>query len=395
MSIILVTFKGDRREIAMGSKGIFAVAVLAILTSSVISGYGADLEPATPINDSNNSADGSFLESPSDLNISSFKLPSIAEIKQLQTPAVWERYTLESIERCGGEMAHFESQLRDRAKSMDTFESKLERKWPQLSDQERIDYTAELESSLRKQAGYLNEFQLDLKKIWCFLLRGERKKFLDSYEDLLKRETRLLLKFEDFLHKQQLLHEDRKISFLQSFEDLIRKEALLLDSFEDFLTVNCDVLEITKATTCACCPMPGDTVNYTYVITNKADYPIAEVAVMDSRLGLVAEGLLLSPYETISINRSAVLEGKCGAFICNKALVLGEDPKDFVVHDESKEVCVELICPVVKQDKIKVGLKQSMAVGSQRSKAQNIVKIEGDQGSKCPSCPGNYTGSKT
>jgi hypothetical protein len=378
----------------MGSRGIFTIAVLVVLALCIISGYGADLEPATPTNDSNNSAEGSFLESPSDLDISSFKPPSIAEITQLQTSAIWERYTPESIERCSGAMARFESQLRDRARSLDAFETKLEMKWPQLSDQERIDYTANLESSLRKQAGYLNEFQLDLKKIWCFLLRGERKKFLDSYEDLLKRETRLLLKFEDFLHKQQLLHEDRKISFLQSFEGLIRKEALLLDTFEDFLTANCDVLEITKAT-CACCPMPGDTVNYTYVITNKADYPIAEVAIIDSRLGLVAGGLLLSPHETVSVNRSAVLEGKCGAFICNKAMVLGEDPKGFVVHNESKEVCVELICPVVKQDKIKVGLQRSMAVGSQRSKAQNVVNIAGDQRSKCPSCPGNNTGSKT
>jgi len=377
----------------MGSKGFIAAAVFALLASCVISGLGADLEPTTPRNEAVYSADSSPLESPSDLNLSLFKSPLIAEIKQLQTTEVWKKYTLESIGLCSGIIAEFESQLRDRALSLDTFERRLEAQWPHLSDQERIDLTFKLECLLRKQAEYLYKFQADLKKIWCFLPSCEKKKFLDSYEDLLKRESRLLLKFEEFLHKQQLLPEDRKILFLQSFEDLIRRQAILLETFEDFLKVNCDVLEITKIAY-ACCPMPGDVVNYTYNIANKADYSIKDVAVIDSRLGIVAIGLTLAPHETIFINRSSVMEGKCGTVICNKAMVLGEDPKGFVVHNESNKVCVELVCPKVKQDRIKVGLQRSMAIGSDRSKAQNVVNIEGDQRSKCLSCPGDNSSGK-
>jgi hypothetical protein len=65
-----------------------------------------------------------------------------------------------------------------------------------------------------------------------------------------------------------------------------------------------------------------------------------------------------------------------------------------VVHNESKEVCVELVCPVVKEDRIKVGLQRSTAVGSEKSKAQNVVKIEEDQRSKCLGCPGNNSNNK-
>jgi len=378
----------------MGSKGLKVASIAVVLFALyVISGLGADLEQTPPINVTNYSAESNPLESPSDLNLSLFKSPLIADIKQLETTEVWEKYTLESIALCGGLMAEFECQLRDRAVILDAFKGKLEKKWPHLSDQERIDLTSKLECLLRKQAEYLYQFQSDLKKIWCFLPYCEKKKFLDSYEDLLKRESRLLLKFEDFLHKQQLLPEDRKISFLQSFEDLIRRQAILLETFEDFLKVNCDVLEITKVAY-ACCPAPGDTVLYTYNVTNKADYPIKDVAVIDSRLGIVDAGLTLGPHETIFVNASSVLEGKCGTVICNTAMVLGEDPKGFVVHNESNKVCVELVCPTVKEDRIKVGLQRSMAVGSQRSKAQNVVKIAGDQRSKCLGCPGNNSSSK-
>jgi hypothetical protein len=290
-------------------------------------------------------------------------------------------------------MTEFERQLRDRALSLDAFEGNLEKKWPHLSNQERIDLTSRLESMLRKQAEYIYQFQSSLKKIWCFLPPFEKKKFLVSYEDLMKRESRLLLKFEDFLHKQQLLPEERKIFFLESFEDLIRRQAILLEIFEDFLKANCDVLEITKMAS-ACCPAPGDTVNYIYNITNKADHPIKNVAVLDSRLGIAAKGLTLGPHQTIFVNASTVLDGKCGDVICNKAMVLGEDSNGFVVHNESKEVCVELVCPVVKEDRIKVGLQRSTAVGSEKSKAQNVVKIEEDQRSKCLGCPGNNSNNK-
>jgi hypothetical protein len=358
---------------------------VVLIASCVISALGADLEPTPPINGANYSADSSPLESPSDLNLSLFKSSLTAGLKQLQITALWEKRTPESTGLYSGIMAEFERQLRDRALSLDAFERQLEMKWPHLSDQERIDLTIKLECSLQKQAEYLQDFQADLKKIWCLLSRGEKKKFLDSYEDLLKRESRLLLKFEDFLHKQQLLPEDRKILFLQSFEDLIRRQAILLETFEDFLKVNCDVLTITKIAY-ACCPAPGDVVNYTYNITNKADYTIKDVAVIDSRMGIVAHGLTLGPHETIFVDGSSVLNGKCGDVICNKAMVLGEDPKGFVVHNSSQEVCVQLVCPVVKEDRIKIGLQRSVAVGSQRSKAQNVVKIEGDQRSK----PGLY-----
>jgi hypothetical protein len=378
----------------MGSKS-FMVAALAVILFSlcIISGLGADLASDPQIDEINYSDDSSPLESPSDLNLSLFKSPLIADIRELQTTEVWEKYTPATIAIGSGIMAKFESQLRERALGLDAFERRLEMKWPKLSDQERIDLTSKLECLLRKQTEYLYEFQADLKKIWCFLSRGDKKEFKDSYEDLLKRDSRLLLKFEDFLHNQQLLPEERKVPFLQSFEDLIRRQAILLDTFEDFLKVNCDVLELTKMA-CSCCPKPGETVNYTYNITNKADYPIRDIAVIDTRMGIVAAGVRLGPHETIFVNGSSVLEGKCGTVICNKAMVLGEDPKGFVVHNSSKEVCVELVCPVVKEDKIKVGLQRSMAVGSERTKAQNVVKIQGDQRSICPTCPANNGSSK-
>jgi uncharacterized repeat protein (TIGR01451 family) len=377
----------------MGSKG-FKIAAIAVvlLASYVLSGLGADQELDPPINGTNFSADSYPLKNPSDLNLSLFESPLIADIEQLETTDVWEKYNLVSIAICSEMMTQFESQLRGRGLSLDAFEGKLEKKWSHLSHQERIDLTFKLESTLRKQAEYLDEFQAGLKKIWCFLPRSEKKKFLDSFEDLLKRESRLLLKFEDFLHKQHLLPENRKILFLQSFEDLIRRQATLLETFEDFLKVNCDVLELTKMAS-ACCPAPGDTVNYIYNITNKADHPIKNVAVMDSRLGIVAKGLTLGPHETIFVNGSTVLEGKCSDVICNIAMVLGEDTKGFVVHNESKEVCVELVCPLVKENRIKVGLQRSMAVGSDRTKAQNVVKIVGDQRSKCQGCP-SYNSSR-
>jgi hypothetical protein len=378
----------------MGSKGFIVTAIAVILFAScVISALAADLEPTPPRKEVNCSSYSSLLQPPSDLNPCLFKCRLMADLRTLETTAVWEMFTPDSIDCCSKKMTEFEGRLRDRAQGMDAFEHQLEMRWPSFSDQERINLTRELECLLRKQAGYLYEFQVDLKKIWCFLPKGEKKKFKDSYEDLLKRESRLLLKFEDFLHKQQQLPEDRKISFLQSFEGLIRKEAVLLDTFEDFLKVNCDVLEITK-TVCTCCPKPGESVNYTYNITNKADYPIKEIAIIDSRLNVVAAGLRLGPHETKFINASTVLEGRCLDIICNKAMVLGEDPKGFVLHNTSKDVCVQLTCPVVKGDSIKVGLQRSMAVGSERAKAQNVVKIEGDQRNKCPSCSGSNNSSK-
>ena len=380
----------------MGSKVFFSVAILAfmVLASCVVASLGDDVDPASPGNEANSSANSSPLEIPPDLNISSFNCSLTVGIEQLQNKDLWGKCTPDSIGRCSGSMDEFECQLRKRAVILEAFERYLEMKWHCLSDQERIDLTFKLECMLRKQAEYLYVFQADLKKIWCFLSYGERKKFLDSYEDLLKRQSRLLLKFEDFLHKQQLLPEDKKISFLQSFEDLIRRQAILLETFEDLLKFKClPGLEITKVA-CTCCPKPGDTVHYTYYIINKANYTIRNVAVLDSNLGIVATGLSLSPHKMTILNASSVLEGPCGTVICNTAMVLGEDPKGFMVHNSSKKVCVQLVCPMVKEDRIKVGLQRSVAVGSQRSKAQNVVKIEGDQRSKCLSCPGNNGSSK-
>jgi hypothetical protein len=395
MSLSRKELKGFRREIAMGIKGLKVVYVAVMFF--VLSGFsalGADQDQPPSKNETNYSAENFSLVSPPDLNVSSFNCTLTADLKQLQTIDIWTKCTPESAELCYGSMDEFECQLRERALSLDHFESYLEKKWPPLSDQERIDLTSKLESSLRKQAQYLYIFQADLKKMWCFLSYKEKKKFLDSFEDLLKRQSRLLQKFEDFLHKQQMAPEEKKILFLQSFEDLIRRQAILLETFEDFLKVKCDVLEISKVA-CACCPAPGDIVYYSYNITNKADYPIKNTALIDTRLGIVATGISLGPHETTIINASSVMEGSCGDIICNKAMVLGEDPKGFVVHNTSQKVCLNLTCPVVKGESIKVGLQRSMSVGSERAKAQNVVKIVGDQKNKCPSCSESNSSSKT
>jgi hypothetical protein len=87
----------------MGSKGCIVAAVAVVLIiSGIISVLGADPESNSPIKETSYSPDSYPLESPSALNISSFKSPLMADIKQLETTDVWEKYNLVSVELCSG-----------------------------------------------------------------------------------------------------------------------------------------------------------------------------------------------------------------------------------------------------------------------------------------------------
>jgi len=368
----------------MGSKGLVVVLIVVFLESWLASAFGADLEQILSIVETDYSTEDWPLFEPSDPNLSSLNCSLIADFEQLQITDIPARCNPESAKPCSVSLDEFECQLRKRAEIMEEFGRQLEENWMHLSDEERIDHTFKLECFLRKQAEYLYRFQFSLKKIWCSLSYGEQEKFLDSYEDPLKRESQLLLKFEDFLHKQQLLPEDRRILLLQSFEDLTR-QAVLLETFGDLLKFKCGNLEITKIAS-TCCANPGDTVHFTYYIINKGNETIRNVTVIDSLLGVIASGLSLSPHEMTILTASSVMKGACGTVCCNMAFALGDSSKGFAVCSCSKKVCVQVVCPAVKEDRFKVGLQSAMAVGSQRSRAQNVVKIEGDQGSKCLTC---------
>jgi len=289
-----------------------------------------------------------------------------------------------SLPYCIKFLDDYETQLRDQALMLESFEELIAEQWPNLSDQERIDLTVSLEDLLRRQSILLFRFQSYMKILWCLLDQEDKKKFLDSFEDLLKRQSKLLLGFEDLLHRQQMIEGPIMADFLSSFEDLIRRQAVSLDKFSDFFKVNCHALEIRKSVQPPCaCVRPGQQVTYHYTITNNANYTIKCIKIIDDHLGVIAEGLTLRPHEIKSFSKSTVIDEPVGYTVCNQARVYGIDPKGFTIFSQSSRICVRVSAAAANADSITTGRQKSLALASDPASASNSIEIKKNQKSKC------------
>lgn len=280
-------------------------------------------------------------------------------------------------------LSAYESQLRDRAIRLAQFELRLKEIWPELSLKERVDITENLEGLLRRQSVLLYDFQSQLKKKYCIFPIREKKKFLNSFQDLLDREAALLLGFEDFLHHLQDAPEEDKIEFLASFEDLIRRQAILLDIYEEFLKVNCKILKIYKHADGCECYQSGKNVTYTYVIKNICNCSLEGIRIVDSRLGIIIEGISLGPYEIKSFSKSTILKYPPRTEVCNTAQAWGIDPNAFTIMSESNEVCIRICAPAKNQESLELGNQKALAVAFDPATAENNILIKKNQISKC------------
>ena len=287
----------------------------------------------------------------------------------------------QSIESHISSLSTYERLLRERAIRLAKFELRLKEIWPRLSLEERVDITENLEGLLRHQAILIYDFQSQLKKKFCLFSIREKKKFLDSFEDLLHREAALFLGFEDFLHQLQNAPEEDKIEFLASFEDLIRRQAVLLEKYEDLLKVKCNILKINKYVNGCDCYRSGQTITYTYVIKNTCNCTIEGIKIVDSRLGVIVEGISLGAYETKSFRKSTVLEYPPDTEVCNTAQAWGIDPNGFTTISESNEVCIRMCSPpkTKNQESLKLGSQKALAIASDPATAENNILIKKNQ----------------
>jgi len=301
-------------------------------------------------------------------------------IHSADASAFAERISIGEGSRSAGE---YESLLRERAVRLAEFESRLKEAWPELSLQERINITRSLEGLLRSQAVLLYHFQSQLKEKYCLFSAKDKKKFLHSLDDLLDRESDLLQGFEDFLHQLQDAPQECQMEFLASFEDLIRREAILLDIYKDFLKVNCNVLKIAKSVNGCGYYRSCQNITYTYIIKNTCNCTVNEIKIIDSRLGVIVEGISLGPYEKRSFNKSTILDYPPRTEVCNTARVWGIDPNDFTIMRESNEVCIRMAAPARNQDAIEIGNQKTVAVASDPATAENSIVIKKNQLGKC------------
>lgn len=303
---------------------------------------------------------------------------------QLENKDICDVTDPNSLPRCIRFLDDYETQLRDQALLLDSFEELIFEQWPSLSEEERIELTASLEDLLRRQSNLLFRFQLYMKRLWCLLDAKDKKKFIDSYEDLLKRQSGLLLGFEDLLHWQQQIRDSKMFDFLSSFEDLIRRQAILLDTFSDFLSVNCHALKISKTIQPSCaCVRPGQQVTYYYTISNTENYTVKCIKIIDDRLGVIAEGITLGPYESRSFSKQIVIDEPVGTVICNQARVYGIDPKGFTISAQSKRICIRVMSAAANIDSITTGRQRSLAFSTDPASASNSIEIKKNQKRNC------------
>ena len=291
----------------------------------------------------------------------------------------------QSIEQCICALSAYESLLRERAIRLAQFEIRLKKIWPELSMKEQVDITEGLEEMLRLQAIFIYDFQSQLKKKFCLFPIRDRKKFLNSFGDLLDREADLLLGFEGFLHHLQNAPEEDKIEFLASFEDLIRRQAILLSSYNSFLKVNCNILKIYKYVDGCGCYRSCQNVTYTYVVKNTCNCSVEGIRVVDSRLGIIIEGISLGPHEKKSFSKSTVLNYPSGTTVCNTAQAWGNFSNNFIIMSESNEVCIQMCAPAKNQESLELGNQKALAIASDLAAAENNIVIEKNQNGKC--CP--------
>lgn len=292
-----------------------------------------------------------------------------------------------STSDCVRSLGDYESQLRDRAVKLANIEAQFKKEWPEWNVAERINKTKCLEDLLRRQAVLLYDFQLHLKKKYCQFPISDKKKFLHSFEDLLDREAKLLEGFEGFLHQLQNVQDKYQIDFMASFEDLIRRQAVLLSIYEDLLKIKCNKLEIYKYVIRCGEFRCGQNITYTYVITNICNCTVKDIKIIDDRLGVVVEGISLSPYETKVFTKSTVLIYPPGTTVCNTASVFGVDPDGFNISDTSNPVCITIAEPVTNHnfDSITLGNQKTIAIASDPAIAENSITIKKNQDGKCGS----------
>ena len=120
---------------------------------------------------------------------------------------------------------------------------------------------------------------------------------------------------------------------------------------------------------------------YTYVIKNACNCTIEGIKIVDSRLGVIVEGISLGPYETKYFRKSTVLKYPPDALVCNAAQAWGIDPNGFTTISESNEVCIRMCAsPKTKnQESLKLGNQKALAVASDPATAENNILIKKNQ----------------
>jgi len=285
---------------------------------------------------------------------------------------------------CVRSLGDYESRLRDRAVRLANIEYQLKEEWPEWNVDERINKTKCLEDLLRRQSVLLYDFQSHLEKKYCRFSISDKNKFLHSFEDLLDREANLLEGFEGFLHQLQNVQDKYQIDFLASFEDLIRRQAVLLNLYDDLLKTKCNELEIYKYVIRCGEIRCGQTIKYTYVIKNICNCTVKDIKIIDDRLGVIAEGISLKPYETKVFTKSTALIYPPGTMVCNTASVFGVDPDGFNISDTSNPVCITIAEPVTNHnfDSINLGNQKTVAIASDPAIAENSIIIKKNQNGK-------------
>ncbi|NYT02201.1 MAG: DUF11 domain-containing protein [Methanosarcinales archaeon] len=240
------------------------------------------------------------------------------------------------------------------------FEDIVKCHWNDIPAEDRIKLTASFEDLVRREAVALTSNQDLLTRAWCKLDSEAQEQILGRFEDRLNEEQSLISRFEAWLGRQQYLNNPENpeyqawLEFMASYEDLTRREAALIQSFIQLMNTGCQDQQFTLVKSVDQTSAPaGSPVQYTFTVTNSGDYPMENVTVTDSNLGIIEENLDLDPGEDHStqLTSSHQCTGctNCQCRLCNIATACGKvifDPKNNTTKCViSNEVCISLAQP--------------------------------------------------
>lgn len=242
-----------------------------------------------------------------------------------------------------------------------SFEDIVRCNWNDIPPQDRIKFTASFEDLVRREAISLSSNQDLLIRAWCKLDPATQSQLLSNFEDRLKEEQGLLHRFEGWLGRQQYLNDPGNpeyvawLEFMASYEDLTRREAALIQSFIQLMNSGCQgqYFTLVKAVD-ATSVVAGSPVTYSFNVTNTGTYPLENITVSDSSLGLIEESLTLAPgeYRSTELTTSHQCAGcsNCRCQLCNIATACGNVIFDAGNNSSacviSNEVCISLDQPL-------------------------------------------------
>jgi uncharacterized repeat protein (TIGR01451 family) len=237
---------------------------------------------------------------------------------------------------------------------LESFEDIVECYWFDLDSAERIKFTASFEDLLRRQANITSSNEDLIKIAFCKLDDANQTRFLNRFQQRIEYEEELLNQsFKVWLERQEYLNDtDKPVweSFQKSLDDLIGRQHRLIASLNDLKDFDCNQIyldiskEVNKTSVQA-----GDTVEFTFTVTNKTANEVKNLTINDTLLGvLVFNDTPVGPgpwqyTRTARLNCS----GCTGCFcrVCNFATACGDvvdGSGGLIAHTcvGSQQVCV-------------------------------------------------------